>query len=173
MLQLANLQTESSDGNPRDSHDLGALVQEGVRQAEQMAGDRHVQVETAIASATVHGVGDHLRMLIANLLANAVIYSKNDGQVHVTCQAEPDGGALLTVEDRGIGIAPEKLPRIFDEYYRTDEAVRHNKESSGLGLAIVRHVAQMHRLRLRVESEPGVGTRFTVRFPSNSANPPN
>ncbi len=72
----------------------------------------------------------------------------------------------MTVEDDGIGIVPEKLPRIFDDYYRTDEAVRHNRDSTGLGLAIARHVAAMHGIRVRVESAPGAGTRFTLRFPA-------
>jgi signal transduction histidine kinase len=105
-------------------------------------------------------------MLFSNLLANAVLYSYEGGRVRVWCL---DGhGPIATVEDHGIGIAPDKLPHIFDEYYRTDEAVRHNKASTGLGLTIVRQVAQTHRIRVRVESSPGVGTKFIVRFPSPS-----
>jgi signal transduction histidine kinase len=71
---------------------------------------------------------------------------------------------VVAVADRGIGIPADKLPHIFEDYYRTDEAVRHNKQSSGLGLAIVRHVAQEHGIRIRVESRPGVGTTFYLRL---------
>jgi len=56
----------------------------------------------------------------------------------VSCQPKPSGGAIITVEDTGIGIPTTKLPQIFDDYYRTAEAVKHNKASTGLGLAIVR-----------------------------------
>jgi signal transduction histidine kinase len=86
--------------------------------------------------------------------------------VRVRCDATPPEGPVVTVEDEGIGIPQEKLPRIFDEYYRTEEAIRHNKDSTGLGLAIVRHVAVNQAIRVRVESAPGRGTRFTLRFPS-------
>ncbi len=80
------------------------------------------------------------------------------------CSPAEAGGATVTIEDQGIGIPADKLPRIFDEYYRTDEAVRHNKQSSGLGLAIVRHVAQTHGIGIRVESGPDVGTSFKVHL---------
>jgi two-component system phosphate regulon sensor histidine kinase PhoR len=110
-------------------------------------------------------VEEHLRMLLDNLLSNAVLYSHEGGTVHVTCAEQPDGGATLTVEDHGIGIVQEKLPRIFDEYYRTDEAARFNKESTGLGLTIVRHVAEAHGIGVRVESRLGEGTKFRLRFP--------
>ena len=59
----------------------------------------------------------------------------------------------------------EKAVQSLDDYYRTEEAVRHNKDSTGLGLAIVRHVSLSHGIRVRVESAPGRGTRFTLRFP--------
>ena len=79
--------------------------------------------------------------------------------MRVACRPDDGSGAMVSIADDGIGIAPEKLPRILDEHYRTKEAALHNKESSGLGLAIVRHVVALHGIRLRVESRPGVGTR--------------
>jgi signal transduction histidine kinase len=69
------------------------------------------------------------------------------------------------VADDGIGIPADKLPHIFDEHYRTNEAVRHNKDSSGLGLAIVRDVARLHGIRVVVRSSPMVGTVFDLHFP--------
>ena len=71
----------------------------------------------------------------------------------------------MTISDQGIGIPAEKLPRIFEEHYRTKEAVQHNKESSGLGLSIVKQVAQIYKIRIRVESRSGYGTKFELRFP--------
>ena len=80
--------------------------------------------------------------------------------------AGPSGGAVVTVEDSGIGIPAAKLPQIFDDYYRTAEAVKHNKASTGLGLAIVRQVAMAGKVGVRVESAPQQGTRFTLDFPA-------
>jgi two-component system phosphate regulon sensor histidine kinase PhoR len=104
-------------------------------------------------------------MLFSNLLGNAVIYSHEGGTVRVRCTPLEPGGAKVEIEDQGIGIPAEKLPRIFEEYFRTNEAVRHNKQSSGLGLAIVRQVAEAHGIHIRVESRPGVGTIFRVHLP--------
>jgi signal transduction histidine kinase len=131
-----------------------------------VAQERRVTVDEQLASASVVAVEDHLKMLLTNIVSNAVVYSAEGGIVRVRCDATPPEGPVVTVEDEGIGIPQEKLPRIFDVYYRTEEAIRHNKDSTGLGLAIVRHVAVNHGIRVCVESAPGRGTRFTLRFPS-------
>jgi len=106
---------------------------------------------------------------VDNLLVNAVNYSYESGVVNVTCRSQASGETLMTIRDQGIGIPKEKLPRIFDDYYRTEEAVQHNRGSTGLGLAIVRQVACKDRIPITVESAPGWGTRFTVTLPGASA----
>ena len=111
-----------------------------------------------------------MHMLVGNLLANAVSYSRDGGRVRVRCAVE-EGHAVAFVEDDGIGIPEEKLPRIFDEYYRTDEAAQHNKDSSGLGLAIARHVVRGHEIRLVLESRLGQGTRIWLHFPPDATPP--
>ena len=105
-------------------------------------------------------------MMIDNVLSNAVAYSCDGQKVCVSCQPGPSGGAVVTVEDSGIGIPAAKLPQIFDDYYRTAEAVKHNKASTGLGLAIVRQVAMAGKVGVRVESAPQQGTLFTLDFPA-------
>ncbi len=104
-------------------------------------------------------------MLFSNLLSNAILYSHEGGAVKVRCEPRKDGGAQVIIEDNGIGIEADKLPRIFEEYYRTDRAAQFNRSSSGLGLAIVRHIALTHGVRIRVESEPDRGTTFILDFP--------
>jgi two-component system phosphate regulon sensor histidine kinase PhoR len=116
------------------------------------------------------GNEDHLKMLFVNLLSNAVNYSHRNGQVGIRCFQGPDSEPVVTISDNGIGIPAEKLHRIFDEHYRTKEAVQHNKESSGLGLAIVKHVAELNKIRIRVESCPTFGTKFELTFPSVDTN---
>jgi signal transduction histidine kinase len=131
-----------------------------------VAQERRVVVNEALEPAGIVAVDDHIKMLLTNIIVNAVVYSTEGGSVRVSCGSTSDGGPVVTVEDEGIGIPAEKLPHIFDDYYRTEEAVRHNRESTGLGLAIVRHVAATHHIRVRVESAPGRGTVFTLRFPA-------
>ena len=172
MLQLANLRSASDEMPPPVEIDLPHLLRSCMAQVEPLAEERGVVMDHSFDAARIVGVEDHLKMLFANIISNAVAYSDNGGDVYVQCAAEPGDGATVSVRDNGIGIAREKLPHIFDEYYRTDEAARHNKESTGLGLAIVRYIAQTHRIAVRVESSQNVGTQFTLRFPS-SEKPPN
>lgn len=163
MLQLANLQ--SADEQPKPIRlDLADLVRWAVARVGAAAQEKRVAVDEDLASVFVVAVEDHIKMLLTNIIANAVVYSYEGGAVRVRCHAAADG-PVVTVEDEGIGIPADKLPRIFDDYYRTEEAVRHNKDSTGLGLAIVRHVAMSHGIRVEVESAPKCGTRFTLRFP--------
>lgn len=166
MLQLANLRSSSEQPTQPTELDLAEVVGWAISQVSQTAEARGVAIGAELEPAPIVGVQDHLRMLLANLLSNAVAYSQEGGRVAVRCcAAAPGDDVLVSVEDHGIGIAPEKLPRIFEEYYRTDEAARHNKESTGLGLAIVQHVALEHGIRVRVESTLKEGTRFTLGFP--------
>ncbi|MCY2930685.1 MAG: HAMP domain-containing sensor histidine kinase [Planctomycetota bacterium] len=164
MLQLANLSSTGQKPPPLVRMDLGDLIAWAVMQVGPIAANQSITIETELVTAWLWSVEDHLKMVFANLLSNAVAYSRPGGRVWVKCgPGEP--GPWASVADEGIGIPAAKLPRIFDEYYRTKEAVQHNRESSGLGLAIVREVAQMHGIGVRVESAPGVGTTFTLRFP--------
>ena len=166
MLQLANLNSISRDSLDWAELDLAEVLTWCVKQALPMAEERRISIQTDIQPAMARGVEDHVKMCLSNLIANACSYSREGGCVEVKCSPRHGGGAIVTVQDNGIGIARDKLPHIFDEYYRTEEAVMHNKDSTGLGLAIVRHVARSHNLRIQVDSEPAKGTRFTVEFRS-------
>jgi signal transduction histidine kinase len=166
MLQLANLAPEAGALPTPVDMDLAGVIRWCVSQVTSLANERQVVLETVLRPARVVAVEDHVKVLLGNLLTNAVRYSHPGGTVSVECRGGPDGTATATVADRGIGIAAAKLPRIFDEYYRTEEAVSHNRESSGLGLAIVRTVAERHGIRIRVSSTVDVGTMFEVRFPA-------
>lgn len=165
MLQLANLQSTDERPTP-DDLDLAEIVRWAIARVGATAQERRVIIEEELAPAHVLAVEDHIKMLVANIMSNSVIYSYEGGTVRVRCSVTPPGGPIIMVEDQGIGIPKEKLPRIFDDYYRTEEAVRHNKDSTGLGLAIARHVALTHGIRVQVESVPARGTRFTLRFPT-------
>lgn len=182
MLQLANLRSASEAGASPLLLDLKGVAEWAIAQVQPRAETRHIRIASHLEPARVWGVEEHLKMLLLNLLSNAVTYSHDGGRVRLTCvpagrggtaargggASAPGGayatGAVVSVEDQGIGIHPEKLPHIFDEYYRTDEAVRHNPESTGLGLSIVRHVAETHGIAVRVTSQPGVGTTVTLGF---------
>jgi two-component system phosphate regulon sensor histidine kinase PhoR len=108
--------------------------------------------------------GPLLEQAIVNLLTNAIKYSEPGGQV-VLEAAELDRQISLRVEDSGCGIAKEHIPRLFERFYRVDRARSRSLGGTGLGLAIVKHVAQAHGGEVRVTSEPGKGSCFTLLLP--------
>lgn len=165
MLQLANLSSRSISEAEPAAMDLSRIVRRCLRELDPICQDRDIRLELDLGETVVRGVADHLRMLLGNLLSNAITYSGAGGTIRVASGTNASGSAFITIEDNGIGIEPAKLDRIFDEYYRTNEAVKHNPESSGLGLAIVRQIALLHGIQVRVESRVGTGTTFYVVFP--------
>jgi signal transduction histidine kinase len=107
-----------------------------------------------------HAVGQAL----ANLVDNAIKYSADDRALSV--EARVEGGELaVSVTDRGIGIPPAEQARIFDKFYRVGRSETQGRRGSGVGLALVRHVAEAHGGRVIVQSAPGEGSRFTLRLP--------
>ncbi len=166
MLQLANLSSASQQTLARTKIGSTELLLWCKSQVEPIARERGIDFKVDLQPVPLMGTEDHFKMLFINLLSNAVTYSHKNGRVYISCRRGPDSEPVVTIADEGIGIPAEKLPHIFKEHYRTKEAVRHNKESSGLGLAIVKHVAEMYKIRIRVESRPGLGTKFELTFPS-------
>ncbi len=105
-----------------------------------------------------------VEQVLVNLIDNAAKYTDPGGRVEVRTEATPLG-VRLTVEDSGIGISDAHRSRIFERFYRVDEARGRDVGGTGLGLAIVRHLVQSVRGEISVESEPGEGSRFIVSFP--------
>lgn len=172
MLQLANLRSRGQTAPPCRQVNLEVLIDDVLSRVEPAARQRGVTFQREVQPVWIEAVEDHVTMIVDNLLLNAVNYSYANGTVTVTCRPAQPNQAVIMVRDHGIGIPREKLPRIFDDYYRTDEAVQHNRTSTGLGLAIVRQVARTDHVPITVESAPGWGTRFTVALPRHPRNTP-
>jgi len=164
MLQLANIRSAANESLQQVTLDLAEVLEWCLAQIRPVAEERKIKLETNISSVNIMGIEDYLKMLFVNLLSNAIQYSHDNGHVRVKCNRVNENKAEVIIEDEGLGIPEDKLPKIFDEYYRTDEAAQHNKGSSGLGLTIVRQVAQIHDINIKVESQPDSGTKFILRF---------
>ncbi|WP_455379597.1 sensor histidine kinase [Petrachloros mirabilis] len=144
---------------------LELLLEDVHRQASLLGQDRDVQVVLGlVAPATVLGDELRLRELFLNLLDNAVKYSKPGGSVEVALCTE-SGQAKVSIVDQGIGISRDDQTKIFDRFYRTDDARTHTKKGTGLGLAICAWIVESHQGRIEVESEVGEGSTFTVTLP--------
>ena len=102
---------------------------------------------------------------VTNLVNNAVRYTPLDGQIICTWMLLPDQRLQFSVQDTGPGIAPEHLPRLTERFYRVDRSRSRESGGTGLGLAITKHVMQRHGGELRIESELGKGSKFSLIFP--------
>jgi len=123
------------------------------------------------AALLVRGLEDHIYRAVLNLLENALTYTPEGGSIAVSCAKHGDK-VLVSVTDTGIGIPAEHLPRIFERFYRVDQARSRQMGGTGLGLAIVKHVMNIHGGTVTVESPPagragevGKGSSFTLIFP--------
>jgi signal transduction histidine kinase len=116
------------------------------------------------AQIDVRGNADQLRQLILILLDNAFTYAPADSDVTLAVRVE-NSDAVLTVHDTGPGIAPDHLRRIFERFFRTDDARARSSGGTGLGLAIARWIVTVHDGQITAASTPGEGTTFEVRLP--------
>jgi signal transduction histidine kinase len=107
---------------------------------------------------------ERLRQVLGNLLSNALRHTPAGGRI-VFSASRDEHAILLTVADTGAGIEPGDLPYVFDRFYRADHSRAEGQGESGLGLAIVRSLVEMHRGSVAVESMPGRGAIFTIRLP--------
>lgn len=118
---------------------------------------------TREGDVSFHGDAIHVQRALSNLLSNAIRHTGPGGTVHLKASLE-DNVVLLAVQDNGEGISPEHLPFIFDRFYRVDDA-RSSAGNTGLGLALVKTIAELHGGRVRVESTLGQGSCFTLILP--------
>lgn len=139
---------------------LDRLVEEVAERLRPLAKDRGLEVGP-LDAATISGDEQRMRQLVVNLLDNAIRYTPSDGTISVRLTRQGPQ-AHLVVQDTGIGIPSEHLPRIFDRFYRVDAARSRAQGGTGLGLAIVKYVAEAHGGRVTVRSKPGQGSEFTV-----------
>lgn len=112
------------------------------------------------------GVQNELLSAMSNLVTNAVRYTPPSGLIKVSWRLLDDGRGEFQVQDTGPGIAAEHIPRLTERFYRVDRSRSRETGGTGLGLAIVKHVTQRHGAELRIESQPGQGSRFSIVFPA-------
>ena len=123
------------------------------------------EVEVKLESdAKLLGAEQEIHSIFWNLISNAVKYTAADGCVSIRWWVDAAGGHF-SVEDTGVGIAREHLPRITERFYRVDPGRARTTGGSGLGLAIVKHALQRHAATLEIESEEGEGSIFSCHFP--------
>src|SRR5258706_7573564 len=162
LLTLSSL--ESAPPPPlEEAIDMDQLVERLAAEARALSGGRHrIQVEHD-GGVKLLGSEKEISSALGNLVSNAIRYTPEGGEVRLRWRATGDG-ASFDVEDTGIGIAPEHLPRLTERFYRVDRGRSRETGGTGLGLAIVKHALVRHGASLDIASRVGEGTRFSARF---------
>jgi two-component system OmpR family sensor kinase len=148
--------------------DLSDVVRDNVDLLLTLAGRRSITVATHLQNATLVGDPPRISQVVANLLSNAIRYNRDGGSIAVSTEIIL-GESVLTVADTGTGISTEDQQQVFTRFFRADKARSREAGGSGLGLAICKSIVEAHGGSIEVQSEPGVGTTFTVRLPRGSA----
>ncbi|MFG1916312.1 sensor histidine kinase [Micromonospora sp. NPDC048898] len=168
LLELTRLQGAEPQPPPEPVA-LDWVIAEVVDRTRTTASARGVEVTVdGQRGLTAYGSDSQLATAVANLVENAINYSGEDTTVRVTLRGD-DEHVEVAVADQGIGIAPTDVNRIFERFYRADQARSRATGGTGLGLAIVKHIASNHGGRVEVSSTLGGGSTFTLRLP---ASPP-
>lgn len=168
LLELSRLQGAEPLPEPEPVA-VEAVIAEVLDRTRTPAVAKQIEITaTGQPGLTVYGSDAQLATAVANLVDNAVAYSPEGSRVTVEYRRS-EQHVEIAVTDRGIGIAPAELDRIFERFYRSDRARSRATGGTGLGLAIVKHIATNHGGRVDVASVLGEGSTFTLRLP---ARPP-
>lgn len=163
LMQLVHIDTEETDKM------YPIVLAETLRDSAALVNTKAVEKEIAIVlelneEIIIEADEEKMRQIFINLLENAIRYSDRGTSIYLNAVIEDDS-AVIQVEDKGIGIPQEDLPRILERFYRVNKARSRADGGSGLGLSIVDKLVQQHRGTLHIESEVGKGTIVTVKLP--------
>ncbi|MGQ0383667.1 MAG: phosphate regulon sensor histidine kinase PhoR [Gammaproteobacteria bacterium] len=162
LLELSRLEASGEEA-PYALVDMASLVERLVQEARAAAPTAPSLELDLDRRLFLRGGESEVHSIVWNLLWNAVKFTPASGLITIRWRREGPG-ALLAVQDTGIGIAPEHLPRLTERFYRVDRSRARATGGSGLGLAIVKHALQRHGARLEIASEEGRGSTFTAHF---------
>lgn len=168
LLELTRLQGAEPLPEP-EPVSVDWVVAEVIDRTRTAATARRIEISVeGPRGLTVYGSDAQIATAVTNLVDNAIAYSAEGTRVTITTGVDDDH-VQISVTDQGIGIAPDDLPRVFERFYRADQARSRTTGGTGLGLAIVKHIATNHGGRVMVSSTLGGGSTFTLRLP---ARPP-
>ena len=163
ILKLSELESVAID-QCEERSDANAVAKSAVELLSTSAKQAEVRLTLNGEEAVVAVPEGRLKELMLNLISNGIKYTEPGGSVTVQVRTQ-DGRAVLTVADTGIGIPEEAQSRVFERFYRVDKGRARKNGGTGLGLAIVKHIVQLYGGTVRLESEVGKGSTFTVTLP--------
>lgn len=165
LLALSRLENKDDTKNDLpEVVNMSKLVAALAEDAVMLSNGKHTINTDITTHKAVMGFVDEIKSACLNLVSNAVRYTPEDGKIDISWRVQEDGFAVFSVADTGIGIAPQDIPRLTERFYRVDKSRSRDTGGTGLGLAIVKHVAIRHHCQLKIDSELGKGSTFSLIF---------
>lgn len=151
--------------------DIARVIEFSCSTVEPLASEYQIEMERALppGSVIISGVAEKLDQLFDNLLTNAIKYNRQGGKISVTLD-EGEEFILATIMDTGIGISNRSMSEVFTRYFQENKKPLGDFKGLGIGLSLVQDIVNLHRGEIRVASEPGIGTVFTVSLPKKSVS---
>lgn len=166
LLTLANLEANTLPA-PLQTIQIDTLMALVRSDAEALSQGKHALSFEITSPSNLMGEEREVLSAFSNLVSNAIRYTPDIGAVKAKWSVNSQGQGEFSVTDTGPGIASEHLSRLTERFYRVDRSRSRDTGGTGLGLAIVKHIANRHQAQLLIESIPGKGSTFTLRFPSD------
>lgn len=166
LLDISRLQSGAITPEKKD-FPLRDILSWIITDTKQQAEEKGLRLDYFLCDSTVHTDPSLLERIIENFVINAIRYTEQ-GEIIINCQPGEDK-TVISVTDTGVGIPQEELQLIFEEYYQLDNPMRDRYKGLGLGLSIVKHIAQLLDHKLDVRSTPGQGSTFTIEVPLGAA----
>ena len=146
---------------------INQLIKDTINELSEITKRKNINLlfETEIKDVSVvFADAERIKQVLINLIDNSSKYTLENGSITISTKPG-DKCVYVSVEDTGLGIPKEDLPRIFERFYRVDKTRSRDMGGSGLGLSIVKHILELHNSQVKVESEPGKGTKFEFNLP--------
>lgn len=151
-----------------ESTDIREILLSTIEALKPNVDKRKITIVTELDPVYAEVDEDRIRQVIINLITNAITYTPEDGKIFLRLHEIDENKLKIEVEDTGIGIPKQSLNRIFERFYRVDKDRSRESGGTGLGLAIAKHIIESHEGSIKVDSEVGVGTRFTIILPKKN-----
>jgi signal transduction histidine kinase len=165
LLELARMDADK-ETYVFETINLKEFIQDICSDIAVLCQEKNLELQTHILSQVkIKGDKKSLQRMFFNILNNAIKYTEKGGTIHLALE-EKNRMAEVSVSDTGIGIPKDSLPYLFERFYRVDKARSRSEGGSGLGLSICRHIIDVHKGRIDVNSQMGKGSTFTVGIPS-------
>jgi two-component system, OmpR family, phosphate regulon sensor histidine kinase PhoR len=164
LLELSKIEQQGFKLNIQPVN-IKEILEEIMTILQSKANDKEIELSLISERDNIYISGDsyRLKQIFINIINNGIAYTPKGGKVTVTIE-ENQQNVFVHVEDTGIGIKEEEIPRIFERFYRVDKARNRNSGGTGLGLAIVKHLVEAHQGQIKVKTKLGEGTTFTVKL---------